>query len=252
MRSSAGKQVGAAAENIAAAQAVTLENVRFRWPRQRRDTLDIPSFTLAAGEHVFIAGPSGSGKSTLLGLVAGILQPQSGRVAVNGVCLNTLGSAQRDIFRGDHIGFIFQQFNLIPYLSLLENVLVPCRFSSLRHAQACKQAESPMAEAKALLQRLDLSPSLWNRPVNKLSIGQQQRVAAARSLIGRPGILIADEPTSSLDADRRGAFLRLLLEECRAAGASLLFVSHDQSLTEDFSRVVQLPDLNRTAEEEAE
>jgi putative ABC transport system ATP-binding protein len=247
----AGTFMNGAVESEAAAPAVILEDVVFRWPGQRRNTLDIRSFSMAAGEHVFISGPSGSGKSTLLGLVAGILSPNSGTAAINGVCLNELGSAQRDIFRGDHIGFIFQQFNLIPYLSILENVLVPCRFSPLRHGRACKQGGNPAAGAKALLERLDLAPSLWNRPVNKLSIGQQQRVAAARALIGRPDILIADEPTSSLDADRRRSFLQLLLGECRAVGASLLFVSHDQSLAEAFPRVIHLPELNRAAEEAA-
>lgn len=235
----------------AAVQAVLLEQTVFRWPKQERNTLDIPAFSAASGEHIFISGPSGSGKSTLLVLVAGILTPTSGTVSVNGICLNELSGAQRDIFRGDHIGFIFQQFNLIPYLSILENVLIPCRFSLLRHERACARFRSPEAEARTLLERLDLSPSLWNKPVNKLSVGQQQRVAAARALIGRPSLLIADEPTSSLDADRRKAFLRLLLGECREAGASLLFVSHDQSLTEGFSTVVHLPELNRAAEEAA-
>jgi putative ABC transport system ATP-binding protein len=251
MPSVAGKFTNGAVESEAAVPSVILENVLFRWPGQCRNTLDIRSFTMSAGEHVFISGPSGSGKSTLLGLAAGILSPNSGIAAINGICLNELGGAQRDIFRGDHIGFIFQQFNLIPYLSILENVLLPCRFSRLRHERACAQAGNPRAGAKALLERLDLDPSLWSRPVNKLSIGQQQRVAAARALIGRPDILIADEPTSSLDADRRKRFLRLLLGECRAVGASLLFVSHDQSLAEDFSRVIYLPELNQAAEEAA-
>jgi putative ABC transport system ATP-binding protein len=231
--------------------AVFLENVIFRWPGQQAPTLDIPSFSVRQGEHVFISGPSGSGKSTLLGLIAGILPPESGVVRVNGACLNELGSARRDIFRGDHVGFIFQQFNLIPYLSILENVLIPCRFSFLRHERARAQAETPAEEAKNLLQRLDLPPPLWDRAVNRLSVGQQQRVAAARALIGRPPILIADEPTSSLDADRRKAFLRLLRDECRAAETSLLFVSHDQSLAEGFSTRCHLPELNRASGEGA-
>jgi putative ABC transport system ATP-binding protein len=235
-----------------AVPAVALSETVFRWPGQQRDTLHIPSFAASLGEHVFISGPSGSGKSTLLGLVAGILAPTSGTVAVNGVCLNELSGAQRDIFRGDHIGFIFQQFNLIPYLSILENVLIPCRFSLMRHERACAQAGTPRAAARTLLKRLDLSPVLWNRPVNKVSVGQQQRVAAARALIGGPSLLIADEPTSSLDADRRKAFLRLLLGECRTAGASLLFVSHDQSLAEGFSTVMPLAEFNLAQGEEAQ
>ncbi len=237
---------GTAGENPAA-PAVLLDKVIFHWPGRQRSTLDIPSFSALPGEQLFISGPSGSGKSTLLGLVAGILSPTSGNVHVNGVRLNDLGGARRDIFRGDHIGVVFQQFNLIPYLSILENVLIPCRFSALRQ----KRAGNPEAEAEALLERLDLAPALRHRPVHKLSVGQQQRVAAARALIGRPSLLIADEPTSSLDADRRKAFLRLLLDECRSAGAALLFVSHDQSLAEDFTTVVHLPELNRAAGEDA-
>jgi putative ABC transport system ATP-binding protein len=230
--------------------AVFLDNVVFLWPNRRQPTLNIPFFRAQPGEHIFIAGPSGSGKSTLLGLIAGILAPQSGRVSVNGICLSDLSGAQRDAFRGDHIGFIFQQFNLIPYLSILENVLIPCNFSSLRRARASGQAGSPALAARILLERLDMSSRLWNRKVNQLSVGQQQRVAAARALIGGPSLLIADEPTSSLDADRRRAFLRLLLRECAETRSTLLFVSHDQSLAEDFSAAVFLPELNTAAGED--
>jgi len=247
--SDAGKTGVAAIQD--AAPAVFLENVVFYWPGQRQPTLDIPSLTVRRGEHVFISGPSGSGKSTLLSLIAGILSPRSGQVFVSGVCLSGLDSAQRDVFRGEHIGFIFQQFNLIPYLSILENVLIPCRLSPLRSHRAHDAAGSPAAEAKTLLERLDLAPSLWERPVSRLSMGQQQRTAAARALIGRPSLVIADEPTSALDADRQKSFLRLLLEQCGDVGASLLFVSHDQRLADAFQTVLCLPELNRAREKEA-
>lgn len=235
----------------AAAAAVSLTEVVFSWPGQPKATLDIPCFRVGPGEHVFIAGPSGSGKSTLLGLIAGILTPDRGTVSVNGACLSDLRGPQRDVFRGDHIGFIFQQFNLIPYLSILENVLIPCRLSAVRLSRAGLRAESPLAAAQALLERLDLAPELWNRRVTQLSVGQQQRVAAARALIGRPSILIADEPTSSLDADRRKAFLRLLLRETGEAGSALLFVSHDMGLTTEFPCTVHLNEFNRATEEAA-
>ncbi len=229
--------------------AVSLEGAVYYWPGQARPTLNIPSFRVAPGERIFIAGPSGSGKSTLLGLIAGILAPDRGTVAVGGVVLNGLSGARRDMFRGDHIGFIFQQFNLIPYLSILENVLIPCRLSAIRRERAALMAESPLAAARELLTRLDLSPDLWSRRVSRLSAGQQQRVAAARALIGRPSLLIADEPTSSLDADRRASFLRLLLKEAGEAGSTLLFVSHDQGLAAEFPRSVRLAELNRPQEE---
>ncbi|MDR2124423.1 MAG: ABC transporter ATP-binding protein [Desulfovibrio sp.] len=240
---------GAAGED--ASPAVLLQNLVFRWPGRLRPVLDIPAFTARRGEQVFIAGPSGSGKSTLLGLVSGILVPSEGSVFVNGVRLNELGGARRDAFRGDHIGVVFQQFNLIPYLSVIENVLIPCRFSPLRSARAAAQAGSPLSAARTLLERLDMPPGLWNRTARQLSVGQQQRTAAARALIGSPSVLIADEPTSSLDAARRAGFLRLLLGECAASGATLLFVSHDPALAEAFSTAVVLPELNRAPGEDA-
>ncbi|MCL2020865.1 MAG: ABC transporter ATP-binding protein [Betaproteobacteria bacterium] len=225
--------------------AVLLENARFRWPGSKRFVLDIPFFAARAGEHVFIAGASGSGKSTLLSLIAGILSPESGRILVDNVPIFNMPAARRDIFRGEHIGFIFQQFNLIPYLSILENVLLPCRLSPLRSAQTQKQAATPEEAARQLLSRLDIAPDLWQRRADKLSVGQQQRVAAARALIGCPPLLIADEPTSSLDTDRRSAFLRLLIKECRASNSTLLFVSHDRNLGETFDTCIELPELNR-------
>jgi len=203
--------------------------------------LDIPFFAANAGEHVFIAGASGSGKSTLLSLIAGILSPESGRVLIGDVPIFAMSAARRDIFRGEHIGFIFQQFNLIPYLSVLENVVLPCRLSPSRKPKA----STPEEAARMLLSRLDIAPDLWQRRADKLSVGQQQRVAAARALIGSPPLLIADEPTSSLDADRRKAFLRLLIKECRAANSTLLFVSHDQNLGETFDTSIQLSGFNR-------
>ena len=224
--------------------AVLLENLFFFWPGGQGESLRIPHFALPRGGQVFLSGPSGSGKSTLLGLIAGILIPNSGSVMVEGTRVNALTGAQRDAFRGAHVGFIFQQFNLVPYLSILENVLIPCRLSAIRRARAAEKDGSPEKAAALLLERLDIAPDLWDRRVTKLSAGQQQRVAAARALIGSPPLLIADEPTSSLDADRRAAFLRLLTRECERAQASLLFVSHDQSLAQSFPVQVTLADLN--------
>ncbi|MDR2077139.1 MAG: ABC transporter ATP-binding protein [Desulfovibrio sp.] len=227
--------------------AVRLSRLVFAWPGQERAVIRISSFSLAPGEQVFLSGPSGSGKSTLLALIGGILRPRSGSVTVNGVCLHSLGGWARDAFRGDEIGFIFQQFNLIPYLSILENVLIPCHFSRKRRLRAKEAAGSPLRAAHRLLERLDLAPDLWNRQVTRLSVGQQQRVAAARALMGGPSLLIADEPTSSLDADRREGFLRLLLRECREAGAGLLFVSHDRSLAEAFPVRLEFTEINEAA-----
>ncbi|MEL6114620.1 ABC transporter ATP-binding protein [Photobacterium sp. SP02] len=219
---------------------MSLEKIRFRWPVQDTDTLNIPAFSLAKGEKVFLKGPSGSGKSTLLSVMAGIHKPQQGSIHLLDQPFSDLSSSNRDRQRADHIGYIFQQFNLLPYLSVLDNVLLPCHFSA-RRRQATKH---PAQEARRLLQALQLPAECLSRPVTQLSIGQQQRVAAARALIGRPALLIADEPTSALDHDNRNHFLRLLMEECRQANTSLLFVSHDPTLTTDFDRVLDLTDMN--------
>lgn len=226
---------------------IELRGLSFAWPGQPA-LLDIPAFTLEAGESLFLKGPSGSGKTTLLGLLGGVHLPASGSVRLLGQDLGELGQAARDRFRVDHTGYIFQQFNLLPFLSVRENVELPCHFSRLRAQRAGARHGSIGEAASHLLAHLGLSdPALLGRRADTLSIGQQQRVAAARALIGQPELVIADEPTSALDTDSREAFLRLLFSECRAAGASLLFVSHDQTLAPLFDRALSLTELNRAA-----
>ncbi|MBL8373695.1 ATP-binding cassette domain-containing protein [Accumulibacter sp.] len=225
---------------------IEIENLRFRWSAGDDFCLDIPAFTARAGERVFLHGPSGSGKSTLLGLLGGVLVPECGRLRLLGTELPRLQPSVRDRFRADHVGFLFQQFNLIPYLSVIDNVLLSCRFSGRRLARATAAGASLHAEARRLLTHLDLEESLHQREVTRLSVGQQQRVAAARALIGRPEIVIADEPTSALDAERQGAFLDLLARECAAAGSTLLFVSHDRRLAAGFDRELSLASISRT------
>ena len=220
----------------AASPAVELRDVVFRWQDGDAFVLELPELVLAAGERLFVHGPSGSGKSTLLNLIGGVVQPARGEVRLLGQPLAALGTAARDAFRAAHTGFIFQQFNLIPYLSVLDNVLLPCRFSPRRAARAGDETQ----EARRLLSALDIAAELWTRPANRLSVGQQQRVAAARALLGKPEIIIADEPTSALDAGRQAAFLDLLLAEARAAGSSVLFVSHDLALADHFERTLEL------------
>ncbi|MFZ6643945.1 ABC transporter ATP-binding protein [Undibacterium sp. TC4M20W] len=225
--------------------ALSLSNVQFRWQAGHAPCLNIESFAINKGESVFLYGPSGSGKSTLLSLAGGIITPQRGQVTVLGSDLGALSGAARDRFRVDHAGFIFQQFNLIPYLSMLENVLLPCRLSLRRQQRASAVHGSPREAAVALLDTLGLDANLYQRPVTGLSIGQQQRVAAARALIGQPEIIIADEPTSALDADRQKDFIALILQQCASHGSSLLFVSHDHRLASQFSRELDLQKINR-------
>ncbi|HEX2827672.1 MAG TPA: ATP-binding cassette domain-containing protein [Burkholderiales bacterium] len=230
--------------SAAGSPIVEIADLTFTWPGQRAPCLVIPRLDLEAGERVFLHGPSGSGKSTLLALLGGVLVPQRGTLKVLGRSLEAMPASARDRYRADHVGFIFQLFNLVPYLSVLDNVLLACRFSTRRRERAIAAGGSPQAEATRLLAQLDIDGALLARPVIALSVGQQQRVAAARALLGRPEIVVADEPTSALDAHRQAAFLALLLSECEQAGATLLFVSHDRRLAGDFTREIALPEIN--------
>ena len=220
---------------------VSLSDISFSWHPEQSPTLLFDQLKIRRQEHVFIKGPSGCGKSTLLGLLTGIITPQQGEVSILGTQINQLKPSRRDRFRADHIGYIFQQFNLLPYLSVIDNILLPCHFSAVRSANAGKE---PKQTAYQLVNRLRLSPDLLDKPVIELSIGQQQRVAAARALLGHPELLIADEPTSALDQDNRTAFIELLMEEAELAGSTLIFVSHDASLEHLFSRNINLTELN--------
>jgi putative ABC transport system ATP-binding protein len=215
---------------------IVLQDVCFSWPEQERPLLQIPSLAVQPGENLFIQGASGSGKTTLLNLLAGVNLPGSGSIRVLGTALETLSHTRRDQFRADHLGVIFQQFNLLPYLSLLENIQLPCWFSRRKRERAGDVNEA----ARRLLEHLNVPLSLLNKPVAKLSVGQQQRVAVARALIGRPEVVIADEPTSALDTRNRNRFLELLFREAEAQGSTLVFVSHDEHIARQFDRVLDL------------
>jgi putative ABC transport system ATP-binding protein len=224
---------------------IQLKQLHFRWHGQTRDTLAIEQLTIQRGEHAFIRGESGSGKTTLLNLLAGILEPSSGNLMMLGENIHTLKARQRDRFRANHIGVIFQQFNLLPYLSVIENVILPCQFSPYRQQRAGNMQKT----AKRLLKHLGLNDEHCQRDVTTLSVGQQQRVAVARALIGQPEIIIADEPTSALDTSKRNDFLKLLFEEANAQNSTILFVSHDPYIAEHFPRVIELADINHPLQE---
>ena len=216
---------------------IHIRDLRFTWPASHAPCLALPTLDVRRGERLFMHGESGAGKSTLLNLIGGVMLPDSGNIEILGQSLTALSASARDRFRGDHAGFIFQQFNLIPYLSVIGNVLLPCRFSAERTRRT---GGSPLVEARRLLAALDLDPRLADRPAASLSVGQQQRVSAARALIGRPELILADEPTSALDPRRQAAFIELLMKEVAASGGTLLFVSHDQRLATLFDRSVEL------------
>ena len=221
--------------------AIELRRLRFRYGRGPW-VLDIPELTLERGERAFLFGPSGSGKTTLLGVLAGVLEANEGEVSVLGENLASLSGARRDAFRAEHIGYVFQMFNLIPYLSVLDNIALPARMDARRRARL--DGTGVKETAAMLADHLQIG-DLLKKPVTELSVGQQQRVAACRALIGAPQLIVADEPTSSLDFDRREAFLKLLFRECERAGATLVFVSHDRTLEGMFSRIISLPDINK-------
>lgn len=229
--------------------AVLFSDVRYTWPGPSPFTLTINDFRLKRGEKLLLLGPSGSGKSTFLSLLAGIVVPDTGRIDVSGEDMAMLGGAARDRFRVDHFGIIFQMFNLLPYGSLIDNVLLPLRFSSLRRQNALR--EGPLEEvAKRLLLALGLDETvIATSKAASLSVGQQQRVAAARALIGAPQIIVADEPTSALDRNTEGAFLKLLFAQSHQVDASVIMVSHDEDLAVHFDRVIRLQDIAQSQRE---
>ncbi len=223
---------------------IDIEPLRFAWTRGGPDTLVLGHLHVDRGQTVFLHGPSGCGKSTLLGLLSGVLSPRLGRVSLLGQDWAALKPGQRDTFRADHVGVMFQQFNLLPYLSVLDNVTLPCRFSKLRR-ERCQAAGGPEATAQSWLQRMALPESMWTRRADALSVGQQQRVAAARALMGQPELILADEPTSALDAALRHDFMDLLRDAAREAGSALVCVSHDEQQAARFDVQWSLPEMQK-------
>lgn len=216
-----------------------VQGLQFSWPGAPAPCIDIAHFEVQAGEALFVHGPSGCGKSTLLSLLAGVLVAGPGQVALRGQDWATLSATARDRHRVANVGYIFQQFNLLPYLSVMDNVLLPGRFSAQRRAADAR------AQAQQLLSDMGLPAALWKRAALHMSVGQQQRVAAARALIGQPALVIADEPTSALDEERRDSFLDVLMGACAGHGSALVLVSHDPRIAARFVRHVALPELNR-------
>lgn len=212
--------------------AVQITSLEFSYPKSKTPVLNIPEFTVKSGEKIFVYGPSGSGKSTFLETLAGILTPQKGSIELLGQPFEKMSSTVRDRFRADHIGYVFQSFNLISFLSVRENIALAVQVSARRKNKV--EGHLP-EEIEKLASELGIADHL-DRPVNRLSVGQQQRVACARALLGNPEILLADEPTSALDADHREKFVRSLFSAAQSHGSTVLFVSHDRSLEKLFDR----------------
>lgn len=224
---------------------IELNQLEFQWPGAIHPLLVIPQFSIAQGERILLRGASGSGKSTLLGLIAGVhpIAPQQLRVLGHDV--GAMSQRQRDKLRANEIGYIFQQFNLLPYLSARDNVLLAKRFSSARQQRLTQIGSNHTQQATELLLQLGLQQADIERPAHQLSVGQQQRVAAARALFGAPALIIADEPTSALDVNHRDNFIEVLFAACAKHNTTLLFVTHDASLAHHFDRTVELADLNQ-------
>ena len=201
---------------------------------------EIAQLALLQGENLFIQGPSGCGKSTLLSLLAGVQAVQTGICQVLGQDMAALTAVQRDRLRGEHMGVIFQQFNLLSYLDVQANVLMPTRLFPSRAAASSRVWGSPADQAKALAQALGLAEKMWRQPINQLSVGQQQRVAAVRALMGAPELVIADEPTSALDDARQLEFLDLLLHTAEKQNTSVIMVSHNARLAHRFDQVFEM------------
>jgi putative ABC transport system ATP-binding protein len=217
--------------------ALLLQAVKFAYASGCEPVIDIPFWKVSKGERIFLRGASGSGKSTLLNLLSGMLVATEGDVSISGTVLNRLNARQRDRFRAQHIGVVFQQFNLIPYLSVMDNVLLAASFAG-------GLSQKTREKAGHLFAQVNLPASLYQQKAMSLSIGQQQRVAIVRALLNSPDILLVDEPTSALDADNRDAFMALLLKVVAEQEASLVFVSHDLSLAHYFENTIELNDMN--------
>lgn len=209
---------------------------------QQQPLLDIAGWQVAAGERLLLTGASGSGKSTLLHLLAGLNQPDSGQLCIAGEELTRMSGRRKDRFRAQHMGFISQRLNLVPYLSALDNVLLAARLSAVTGSR--KQL---IKHATEQLLQVNLSPEIQRQKAGQLSIGQQQRVAIVRALIHEPALILADEPTSALDPHNRDVFMALLHQRCREQQTTLVMVSHDMSLAPEFSQTTALADINSVA-----
>lgn len=211
---------------------LTTKNLRYAY--QNRKTIDFPDINLDASKKVLISGLSGSGKTTLLNLIAGALQIQTGEIDLTGHQYSTMSSTQLDKLRANHIGYVFQTLNLIPFLSVFDNITLGVRFSKQRRSKV----DNIDKEVSRLIESLGLEKTVLNTSVEHLSIGQQQRVAVARALIGKPNLILADEPTSALDSDSTKRFLKELVQTFDPSSQALLLVSHDLSLGDFFDEVI--------------
>ena len=218
---------------------IKIDTVKFYWSKKSNFKIFVPNLEIKKGENVLLLGESGSGKTTILSLICGFLNPLSGNIFINGKTINQLSSKTKDEYRADNIGIIFQQFNLLPYANVVDNVLLPLYFSKVRSNNVPDKREKVIE----LFKQLRLPDDITQFRASSLSMGQQQRVAVARALIGNPSLIIADEPTSSLDADAQKIFLDLMFQQISENNSTLLMVSHDRSLSDQFDRLIDINEI---------
>ena len=218
---------------------VKIESLRFQWSKNNNFKIFVPKLEVGRGKKVLFLGESGSGKTTLLSLICGFLEPLTGSISINDKIISDLTSTNKDAYRSDNIGIIFQQFNLLPYANVIDNIVLPLYFSK----QRSKKVENKTNAAMTLCDQLRLPESILNQKASNLSVGQQQRVAVARALIGSPSIIVADEPTSSLDTEAQELFLDLMFDQISKNSSTLLMVSHDKSLTNYFDQVIDINEI---------
>lgn len=221
---------------------IALNNVKFNYTDQSTlNVLNLPSWQVDVNENVLLIGSSGSGKSTLLNLLSGILTPDSGQITVAGHTLENLTARERDRFRATQIGYVAQSFNLIPYLSAIDNIKLTNYFAQ------SSDVRNEDSSIETLLRELNIKQTQWQKPISQLSIGQQQRVAIARAIVNKPKLIIADEPTSALDQLNRDQFMSILMTAASSHNITLVFVSHDLSLKRYFDRVDSMLDINHAS-----
>lgn len=211
-----------------------MQSVSFTYPNSEVQ-IQVNDWQVKQGERIFLHGKSGSGKTTLLNLLSGILTPEQGSITVLNEPFSTLSESKRDRFRARHIGVVFQQFNLISHLTVAQNIRLAAHFAG--------NTPPDNDQLKTLINALHLPADVLHKKAQQLSVGQQQRVAIARALVNEPEILLVDEPTSALDADARDAFMTLLIDLCEAHNTTLIFVSHDQSLSKYLTSRVSVNDI---------